>query len=106
MATTSARFAVGQVVKHILFGYRGVIIDVDASFKGSDDWYEKMAPSKPPRNEPWYLLLVHGSVHHAYAAESQLETDPTGEPIEHPEIDYFFDDFEDGVYKGHFYQKQ
>lgn len=98
MTTHSARFSVGQIVKHVLFGYRGVIIDVDATFQGTQEWYDKMAPSMPSKTEPWYLILVHGSVHHAYAAESQLESDPSEEPIEHPELDYFFDDFQNGVY--------
>lgn len=106
MTTTSAQYAVGQIVRHLLFGYRGVVIDVDATFQGSDDWYEKMAPSRPPKNEPWYLLLVDGSIHHSYAAESQLELDNTGEPIEHPELDYFFDDFQNGTYVGQHYKQQ
>lgn len=98
MVILNAQFAVGQVVRHTLFGYRAVVIDVDATFQGSDEWYEKMAANKPPKNEPWYLLLVHGSVHHAYAAESQLELDTLGGPIEHPELEHFFDDFQNGVY--------
>lgn len=106
MTTKNARFNVGQLVKHTLFGYRGVVIDIDASFKGTDEWYEKMAPGNPSKNEPWYLLLVHGSVHHAYAAESQLESDLSEEPIEHPELDYFFDDFQNGIYVGHRFKKQ
>lgn len=101
MTTSNAHFAVGQLVKHVLFGYRGVIIDVDATFQGAKDWYEKMLPSKPPQHEPWYHILVHGSVHHAYAAESQLELDLSSEPIEHPELDYFFKDFQEGVYYPH-----
>jgi len=106
MPILNTRFAVGHVVKHALFGYRCVVIDVDASFKGSDDWYEKNAPSRPPKNEPWYVLLVDGSVHHAYVAESQLEPDPSGEPIEHPELEQFFNDFQNGVYTGYNYKKQ
>lgn len=98
MATVNAHFGVGQLVKHRLFGYRGVVIDVDPNFQGTDEWYEKMAPNHPSKQEPWYQLLVHGSVHHAYAAESQLESDYSEEPIEHPELEYFFDDFKNGVY--------
>lgn len=101
MNTHNARFGVGQVVQHSLFGYRGVIIDVDATFQGTDDWYIKMTSGNPSRENPWYLLLVHGSVHHAYAAESQLEPDTSGEPIDHPELEYFFDDFQNGVYIPH-----
>lgn len=98
METLQALFAVGQIVRHTLFGYRGVIIDVDATFQGTDEWYEKMVSGSPAKNKPWYNILVHGSVHHAYAAESQLELDTVGEPIEHPELDYFFDDFQNDVY--------
>lgn len=99
MATLEAGFAVGQVVWHRLFRFRGVIIDVDAKFQGTDEWYEKMASGNPPKDMPWYNILVHGSIHHAYAAESQLELDTSGEPVEHPELEDFFDDFQEGVYK-------
>jgi heat shock protein HspQ len=93
-----ARFDIGQLVQHTLFNYRGVIIDVDATFQGTDEWYSQNAPSHPPKDKPWYRILVHGSVHHAYAAESQLEEDLSEEAIEHPELDYFFDDFQNGGY--------
>lgn len=96
-----ARFTVGQLVMHTLFGYRGVIVDVDATFQGTEEWYDKMTANHPPKNEPWYHLLVHGSIHHAYAAESQLTADLSGEPIEHPELDYFFADFQNGIYLPH-----
>jgi heat shock protein HspQ len=101
MATQEARFGIGQIVKHILLPYRGVIIDLDAVFQGTDDWYNKMTSGHPPKDKPWYLLLVHGSVHHAYAAESQLELEYPAEPIDHPELDYFFSDFQNGMYIPH-----
>ncbi|MGE4649601.1 MAG: heat shock protein HspQ, partial [Myxococcota bacterium] len=46
-------FSVGYVVEHRLFDYRGVIFDVDAHFEGSDEWYEQVARSRPPRDRPW-----------------------------------------------------
>jgi heat shock protein HspQ len=98
MTATYARFAIGQIVQHILFGYRGVIIDVDPTFQGAEEWYTKMVSGQPAKDKPWYHLLVHGSVHRAYAAESQLETDPMADAIEHPELELFFDDFQNGVY--------
>lgn len=101
MTTVVAHFSVGQLVRHTLFDYRGVIIDVDANFQGSDEWYTKMTSGHPSKNEPWYHLLVHGSIHHAYAAESQLALDLSNEAIEHPELDYFFSDFQNGVYITH-----
>jgi heat shock protein HspQ len=98
MTTVQARYTVGQIVRHALFGYRGVIIDADPMFQGTDEWYKKMTSDHPPKDEPWYHILVHGSIHHAYAAESQLLLDNSDEPIEHPELELFFSEFKDGMY--------
>lgn len=93
-----AHFSVGQIVHHKLFNYRGVVIDVDPSFQESDEWYEKMARSRPPKDKPWYHILVDGAIHRTYVAERNLEPDNSNEPINHPEIDYFFSKFEKGIY--------
>jgi heat shock protein HspQ len=53
MEQNRARFAIGDVVEHRLFGYRGVVLDVDASFQLSDEWYEEVARSRPPKHAPW-----------------------------------------------------
>lgn len=98
MATFKAKFYVGQLIHHKLFDYRGVIVDVDAEYQGTEEWYEAIALSRPPKNQPWYHVLVHGAVHRTYVAERNLEPDQIGEPIDHPEIDYYFDEFKDGVY--------
>ncbi|MDZ7751824.1 MAG: heat shock protein HspQ [Gammaproteobacteria bacterium] len=95
---TKAQFSVGQVVQHRLFEYRGVIIDVDPTFNGSDDWYEQVARSRPPKEAPWYHVLVHGGEHQTYVAERNLELDEAGEPVVHPEIDRYFQGISDGVY--------
>ena len=94
--TTSheAKFRVGQVIHHLRFGYRGVIVDVDPVFQGSD----AMARSKPPRDRPWYHVLVHQAEHMTYVAEQNLEPDETGEPVVHPVLDQFFDEMRDGLY--------
>ena len=94
----NAKFAVGDLIHHRLFDYRGVVFDVDSSFQLGDDWYEKMAKSRPPKNEPWYHVLVHGASHTTYVAEQNLEPDPQAEPIAHPMIPHFFAAFEDGHY--------
>lgn len=96
--TYSARFSVGQLVHHKLFDYRGVVVDVDATFQGTEEWYDAMALSRPPKDEPWYHVLVHGAVYRTYVAERNLEDDKTGEPVVHPELGYFFEEFENGVY--------
>jgi heat shock protein HspQ len=95
----TARFAVGMVIRHRLFGYRGAIADVDADFRLSEAWYASMARSRPPRDEPWYRVLVDGGEHETYVAERNLERDDSDEPIRHPAVDEFFDLFEAGRYR-------
>lgn len=94
----TARFTIGQLIQHRVFGYRGVVVDVDATFQLSDDWYESMAKSRPPRERPWYHVLVDDADHMTYVAERNLEADETGEPIDHPALEEFFDEFADGRY--------
>mgnify|MGYP001828233666 CR=1 FL=1 len=94
-----AKFAIGALVHHRLFDYRGVVVDVDATFQSTDEWYETVAKSRPPKDKPWYHVLVHGAEHSTYVAEQNLEPDPSGEPIQHPMVSEFFDDFEEGRYR-------
>lgn len=98
LESKEAKFCIGQCVFDPQFRYRGVIIDVDYCYTGTDEWYEKNAPHCPPKNEPWYHILVHNSDFRVYAAESSLEPDLSGEVVNHPEIDYFFAEFKNGVY--------
>ncbi len=93
-----AKFAIGQIVKHKLFGYRGVIADVDPSFQASEDWYLAMAKSQPPKERPWYHILVHNAIHTTYVAERNLMVDRSNEPIRHPAVGEVFGDFSDGRY--------
>ena len=105
MDTTSgirqAKFSVGDIVRHRLFDYRGVIFDVDASFQLTDSWYESMARSRPPKNEPWYHVLVHGATHTTYVAEQNLERDEAVRPVLHPLMAQLFATFENGRYVRH-----
>jgi heat shock protein HspQ len=93
-----SHFCIGQLVHHKLFDYRGVIIDVDSEFQGSAEWYELMALSKPPKNKPWYHVLVHDSIHSTYVAEQNLEPDLTGQAVHHPDLDDYFERCENGLY--------
>ncbi len=95
---SSPRFFVGQLVHHKKFDYRGVVAHVDAEFSGSDEWYETMARSRPPKDAPWYTVLVDGAEHTTYVAERHLEPDSAGEQISHPALGMFFDRFGDGRY--------
>jgi heat shock protein HspQ len=93
-----ASFSVGQVVRHKLFDYRGVIIDVDPQFLGTDQWYEKMAPSRPPKNKPWYKVLMHDTDSHVYVAERNLTADRSGDSITYPDLDDYFIDVAESCY--------
>ena len=93
-----AKFAIGELVHHRLFDYRGVVVDVDATFQSTDEWYETVAKSRPPKDRPWYHVLVHDSNHATYVAERNLEPDDLLKPIEHPMVEHFFSHFEDGRY--------
>ena len=77
-----------------MFDYRGVIVDVDQTFQSTDEWYEAMARSRPPKDKPWYHVLVHGSDHSTYVAERNLELDESSDPINHPMVEHFFSSFD------------
>ena len=73
-------------------------MDVNATFQGTEQWYNQVANSRPPKNQPWYHILVDGSDHMTYVAERNLEPDRLEEPIAHPLLETFFDKFENGRY--------
>lgn len=98
MVKADCKFSIGQIVHHRRFDYRGVIVDVDATFQGTDSWYEQMATSSPPKAAPWYHVLVDNAEHTTYVAERNLEAAGLQEPISHPLLDSFFTGFESGRY--------
>jgi heat shock protein HspQ len=81
-----AGFSIGDLIRHRLFEYRGVVVDVDSTFQLAEEWYEAMAKSRPPKDKPWYHVLVHGSTQITYVAERNLERDASAKPISHPMI--------------------
>ena len=101
MDAARARFSVGDVIRHRLFGYRGVVVDVDAVFAGDDAWYEQVARSRPPKDAPWYHVLVSEATHSTYVAERNLELDDSREPVRHPLLEHFFSGFSGGRYRAH-----
>ena len=96
---TNCKYSVGQIIHHLRFDYRGVIVDVDATFQGTEEWYLEMAKSKPPQDKPWYHVLVDQSLTMTYVAERNLEEDPSPKPITHPLVDQYFNRFEKGSYQ-------
>ena len=95
---TRAQFSIGDLVDHRLFDYRGVIVDVDPNFLSTEEWYELVAKSRPPKDKPWYHVLVHEAVLTTYVAERNLESDESVAPIKHPMLGDFFSRFESGRY--------
>jgi heat shock protein HspQ len=95
---TRARFAIGEIVHHRLFDYRGLIVDVHPRFQASEEWYEAVARSRPPKDKPWYQVLVDEAVHATYVAERNLEPAADLSPIQHPLLGHFFSRFENGRY--------
>lgn len=94
-----AKFAIGELVHHRLFDYRGVVFDVDPVFQGTEEWYEQVARSRPPKDQPWYHVLVHNAEHTTYVAERNLQADDSGQPITHPHLHTLFDTFTGGHYQ-------
>lgn len=92
------KFYVGQLIQHQLFNYRGVVVDVDPEFEDTEEWYEKVARSRPPKDKPWYHVLVHNAKHTTYVAECNLTPDVSRLSISHPLVDRFFTQFKGGKY--------
>jgi heat shock protein HspQ len=98
----SARFGIGEVVRHKIFDFRGVIFDVDPIFANSEEWYEAIPEAlRPSRDQPFYHLLAENaeSSYVAYVSQQNLVVDESEEPIEHPAIGAMFDRVEGGRYR-------
>jgi heat shock protein HspQ len=97
-----ARFGIGEVVRHKLFDFRGVIFDVDPEFANSDEWYDSIPEAlRPSKEQPFYHLLAENSesAYIAYVSQQNLVPDETDEPIDHPAIGTMFERVEGGGYR-------
>lgn len=91
-------FEIGTIVQHKLYGYRGVIVSFDTKCMAGDKWYFSNK-TQPAKEQPWYHVLVHDSGGlSTYVAQSNLQEDNSGQPIEHPRLSCYFGDFKDGRY--------
>ena len=102
MNTRTAKFSIGQLVRHRTFPIRGVIVDVDAEFGHGDAWWTAMPEDeRPDRDQPFYHVIAEGleDDHSAYVSEQNLLEDRSGEPIRNPEADRHFAGFKDGRYR-------
>jgi heat shock protein HspQ len=104
MLKKTAKYHLGQIVRHRKHPFRGVIFDVDAIFSNTDEWYNAIPEdSRPLKNQPYYHLLAENeqSFYVAYVSEQNLVADHSGEPVDHPDLDEMFGPFEDGHYPLH-----
>ncbi len=102
MTMRCAKFGIGQVVKHRLYPFRGVIFDVDPIFSNSEDWWLAIpAEVRPAKDQPFYRLYAENedSQYIAYVSEQNLVPDESGEPVGHPQISETFERTADGRYR-------
>lgn len=98
----TAKFRIGQVVRHRLFPFRGVIFDVDPEFANTEEWYEAIpAEVRPRKDQPFYHLLAENdeTEYVAYVSEQNLLDDSSGEPVRHPQLAELFEMTGDGHYQ-------
>jgi heat shock protein HspQ len=93
MKHRQAKYSIGQVVRHRVYPFRGVVFDVDPSFSNTDEWYDAIPEDiRPNKDQPFYHLLAENaeSEYIAYVSEQNLIPDTSGEPLRHPDIDERF----------------
>ncbi|GGD88921.1 DNA-binding protein [Aureimonas endophytica] len=98
----TARFFIGQIVRHRIFPFRGVIFDVDPEFDNTEEWYMSIPEEvRPRKDQPFYHLLAENAEteYVAYVSEQNLEPDESGQPVRHPHIEEIFDGPIGGAYR-------
>ncbi len=99
MYRNTAAFALGEIVIHEGHRYRGVVVDVDPTFQGPEEWYQSLEASRPPKEQPWYSVLVDNTDQMAYVAEQSLEPDHSEDPVTNPALDSFVAGMKGGRYE-------
>jgi heat shock protein HspQ len=97
-----AKYAIGQVVRHRLYPFRGVIFDVDPEFSNTEEWWDSIPEeARPHKDQPFYHLLAENdeTEYVAYVSEQNLVLDMSGEPMRHPQIEEVFEVDDAGIYK-------
>ena len=101
MNTRIAKFAIGQVVRHRVYPFRGVIFDVDPTFSNTEEYWLSIPENiRPHKDQPFYHLLAENdeSSYVAYVSEQNLLADDTGKPVGHPQVPHFFKELKSGHY--------
>jgi heat shock protein HspQ len=102
MKFRTAKYAIGQVVKHRIYPFRGVIFDVDPIFSNTEEWYASIPEEvRPARDQPFYHLLAENSEaeYIAYVSEQNLVPDTSSDPVRHPQVQEIFRRGRDGAYR-------
>lgn len=97
-----AKYSIGQVVRHRVYSFRGVIFDVDPVFDNTDEWYEAIPEAvRPHKDQPFYHLYAENedSVYEAYVSEQNLLLDDDDAPLRHPRIAVEFERSPSGKYR-------
>ncbi|PID47082.1 MAG: DNA-binding protein [Proteobacteria bacterium] len=81
-----AEYNIGQVIYHKHYNFRGVIVDVDAEFAGDDKWYKEHAKNNPPKDAPWYHVLVDEDSVMAYVSEQNICSDVSDLDVDNPMV--------------------
>jgi heat shock protein HspQ len=100
--TRIARYKLGQVVRHRVFPFRGVVFDIDPEFSNTEEWYQSIpADVRPSKDQPFYHLFAENaeSEYIAYVSEQNLLLDTSGEPVRHPQVAEVFEKDRDGGYR-------
>ena len=101
-APTPARFTIGDIVKHRVFPFRGVIFDVDPVFNNTEEWWQSIPEAiRPHKIQPFYHLFAENdeSAYVAYVSQQNLLPDPDGDPIFHPGVAEMFSGLDNGRYR-------
>jgi heat shock protein HspQ len=97
-----AKYTIGQVVRHRIYPFRGVVFDIDPLFSNTEEWYQAIpAEVRPHKDQPFYHLFAENAEteYVAYVSEQNLLPDDSGEPVRHPQVAEIFDRDEEGGYK-------
>ena len=100
--TRTAKFSIGQVVRHRVYPFRGVVFDIDPIFANTEEWWQSIPENvRPRKDQPFYHLFAENAQteYVAYVSEQNLLPDTSGEPIRHPQVAEEFDKDADGSYR-------
>ena len=100
--TRTAKFQIGQVVRHRLYPFRGIVFDIDPEFANTEEWYQSIpAERRPRKDQPFYHLYAENAEteYVAYVSEQNLLPDDSGKPLRHPQVKETFERGKDGHYK-------